>query len=58
MEYGWPCLPGFRLSVTYWPSPGILQIKPYASAIYMLIGRFARFLLWTWLYLQYGERFF
>ena len=20
-EYGWPCLPGFRLSVTYWPSP-------------------------------------
>ena len=21
MEYGWPCLPGFRLSVTYWPSP-------------------------------------
>ena len=36
----------------------IYKIKPYASAIYMLIGRFARFLLWTWLYLQYGERFF
>ncbi|MFR4045652.1 MAG: YqaA family protein [Odoribacter splanchnicus] len=37
---------------------GFYKIKPYASAIYMLIGRFARFLLWTWLYLQYGERFF
>ena len=28
---------------------GFYKIKPYASAIYMLIGRFARFLLWTWL---------
>ena len=56
MEYGWPWLPliGDLLAVAL----GFYKIKPYASAIYMLIGRFARFLLWTWLYLQYGERFF
>ena len=59
MEYGWPLftwlpLIGDLLAVAL----GFYKIKPYASAIYMLIGRFARFLLWTWLYLQYGERFF
>lgn len=36
---------------------GFYRINPYTSALYMLIGRFARFLLWTLLYLHYAERF-
>lgn len=36
---------------------GFYRIKPYASAGYMLIGRFARFLLWIFLYLQFEGTF-
>lgn len=36
---------------------GFYKVKPYASAIYMLIGRFARFLAWTLLYIRYADRF-
>lgn len=36
---------------------GFYKISPWSSAIYMLIGRFARFLVWTLLYLRFAERF-
>ncbi|MEG0795492.1 MAG: YqaA family protein [Odoribacter sp.] len=36
---------------------GFYKIRPYSSAIYMFIGRFIRFLLWTLLYIKYAERF-
>ncbi|MDL2231673.1 DedA family protein [Porphyromonadaceae bacterium OttesenSCG-928-L07] len=36
---------------------GFYRISPKLSAIYMLIGRFIRFLVWTLLYLQYGQQF-
>ena len=36
---------------------GFYRIRPVASAIYMLLGRFARFLVWTLLYIKYAERF-
>ena len=36
---------------------GFYKVKPYASSLYMLAGRFLRFLAWTWLYLRYADRF-
>ncbi len=36
---------------------GFYRIRPYASAFYMLVGRFARFLIWTLLYIRYADRF-
>lgn len=36
---------------------GFYKIRPLTSAIYMLLGRFARFLMWTLLYIKYAERF-
>lgn len=36
---------------------GFYKIRPYASALYMLVGRFLRFLAWTLLYIHYGDRF-
>lgn len=36
---------------------GFYKVKPVASALYMLAGRFVRFLIWTWLYLCYADRF-
>lgn len=36
---------------------GFYKIKPYGSAVYMLIGRFARFLVWTMLYIKYADKF-
>ncbi len=36
---------------------GFYRIRPYTSTVYMLIGRLARFLLWTFLYFRYAEHF-
>lgn len=36
---------------------GFYKVNPRMSALYMLIGRFARFLVWTLLYIQYADRF-
>ena len=36
---------------------GFYKISPKLTALYMLIGRFLRFLAWTLLYLQYAKRF-
>lgn len=36
---------------------GFYKVNPRMSALYMLIGRFARFLAWTLLYIQYADRF-
>ncbi len=36
---------------------GFYKVSPFLSALYMLIGRFLRFLVWTLLYIQYAERF-
>lgn len=36
---------------------GFYRINPYSSALYMLIGRFTRFLLWTLLYIRYADQF-
>lgn len=36
---------------------GFYRINPYSSALYMLIGRSARFLLWTLLYIRYADQF-
>ena len=36
---------------------GFYKVKPGWSALFMLIGRFARFLIWILLYLQWGEQF-
>lgn len=36
---------------------GFYKIRPYSSAIYMLIGRFLRFGVWTLLYVLYAEEF-
>ena len=36
---------------------GLYKINPYLSPIYMLVGRLARFLIWTLLYLYYKEHF-
>lgn len=36
---------------------GFYKINPALSALYMLIGRFLRFLVWTFLYLYFAERF-
>lgn len=36
---------------------GFYKISPVTSAIYMLTGRFLRFLVWTLLYLKYAEKF-
>lgn len=37
---------------------GFYRISPRQSAVYMLIGRLARFLVWMMLYDMYGARFF
>lgn len=36
---------------------GFYRIRPQMSALYMLVGRFVRFLVWTLLYIQYADRF-
>ena len=36
---------------------GFYKISPKLSALYMLIGRFLRFLVWTLLYIQYPDKF-
>lgn len=36
---------------------GFYKVQPVLSAIYMLIGRFLRFLIWTLLYLYFTEQF-
>ncbi|WP_294139473.1 YqaA family protein [uncultured Sanguibacteroides sp.] len=36
---------------------GFYRIRPKMSALYMLVGRFVRFLVWTLLYIQYADRF-
>lgn len=36
---------------------GFYKINPRTSAFYMLVGRFARFLVWTLLYVRYADRF-
>lgn len=36
---------------------GFYKVNPKTSALYMLIGRFLRFLVWTLLYVFYAERF-
>jgi membrane protein YqaA with SNARE-associated domain len=36
---------------------GFYKVSPKLSALFMLIGRFLRFLAWTLLYIQFGERF-
>lgn len=36
---------------------GFYKVSPKLSALYMLIGRFLRFLIWALLYLYYAERF-
>lgn len=36
---------------------GFYKISPKLSALYMLIGRFLRFLVWTLLYIQYADKF-
>lgn len=36
---------------------GFYKIQPVAAAVYMLIGRFLRFLVWTLLYLHFTEQF-
>lgn len=36
---------------------GFYKISPFLSALYMLIGRFLRFLLWCILYLLYADSF-
>lgn len=36
---------------------GFYKISPRYSALYMLIGRFIRFLIWTLLYIKYADRF-
>lgn len=36
---------------------GFYRISPKLSALYMLLGRFARFFIWTLLYIQYADRF-
>ncbi|NCE73254.1 YqaA family protein [Odoribacter sp. Z80] len=37
---------------------GFYKVNPWLSAIYMLIGRLGRFLVWIFLYLHFAERFF
>lgn len=36
---------------------GFYKISPKLCMLFMLIGRFLRFLVWTLLYIQFGERF-
>lgn len=36
---------------------GFYKVRPFASALYMLAGRFARFLVWTLLYIKYAGQF-
>lgn len=36
---------------------GFYKTSPRLCALYMLIGRFLRFLLWTLLFIRFGERF-
>lgn len=36
---------------------GFYKISPCYSALYMFIGRFIRFLIWTLLYIKYADRF-
>lgn len=36
---------------------GFYKISPKLSALYMLTGRFLRFLIWTLLYIKYADRF-
>lgn len=36
---------------------GFYRISPRLSAFYMLVGRFARFLVWVLLYVAYADRF-
>lgn len=36
---------------------GFYRIRPYFSALYMLIGRFVRFAIWAFLYAEYGQTF-
>lgn len=36
---------------------GFYKVRPLTSSLYMLIGRFARFLVWTLLYIRYADRF-
>ena len=36
---------------------GFYKVSPRLSAFYMLLGRFARFLVWTLLYIKYADRF-
>lgn len=37
---------------------GFYKVNPWLSAIYMLIGRLGRFLVWIFLYLHFAKRFF
>ncbi len=36
---------------------GFYKIRPVSCIVYMLAGRFVRFLVWTLLYLKYADRF-
>ena len=36
---------------------GFYKIKPFTSALCMLIGRFVRFLTWTLLYINFADKF-
>ncbi|MDR0981713.1 MAG: DedA family protein [Culturomica sp.] len=36
---------------------GFYKVSPKLCALYMLVGRFVRFLAWTLIYLQYGKQF-
>ena len=36
---------------------GFYRVRPKMSAFYMLVGRFARFLVWVLLYIKYADRF-
>ena len=36
---------------------GFYRVSPKMSALYMLVGRFVRFLVWTLLYIRYADRF-
>ena len=36
---------------------GFYRVSPKMSALYMLVGRFVRFFVWTLLYIRYADRF-
>ena len=36
---------------------GFYKVNPYTTGLYMLIGRFSRFLVWIILYKKYAEQF-